>query len=122
MRDGRIRTIGIIDDDDAVRDSLHALLDSYGYDIQEYTSAENFLASSERRSHCLIVDQHMPGMSGLDLLEQLRCAGNMIPAFLITGRDDRPLRRHADRLGIEVHNKPLAEDALVAAVARALQA
>lgn len=104
--------VDIIDDDDAVRDSTRALLESYGYEVRDYPSAEEFLVT-ERKSDCLLVDQHMPGMTGLDLLELLRSKGNRTPALMMTGRSDPSLEPRAARIGVKLLHKPVPEDQLV---------
>jgi Response regulator len=105
--------VDIIDDDDAVRDSTRALLESYGYEVRDHASAEIFLRASENASDCLLVDQHMPGMTGLDLLEHLHAAGNRVPALMMTGRSDPSLEPRAARIGVKLLHKPVPEDLLV---------
>jgi len=105
--------VDIIDDDDAVRDSTRALLESYGYVVHDYSSAEDFLKIKTARSDCLLVDQHMPGMTGLDLLEHLRAEGDSTPALMMTGRSDPTLEPRAARIGVKVLHKPVSEDQLV---------
>lgn len=112
--------IGVIEDDEAVRDSVHALLESYGYDVRAFESAESFLSSADSSPHCFLVDQNMPGMCGLDLIEHLRTEGNVTPAIMLTGRDDAAMRARADRLGITIYRKPVAEEVLISAVRQAL--
>ena len=80
--------IDIIDDDEAVRDSTHALLESYGYEVREHPSAEAFLDHSGQEPVCLLVDHHLPGMTGVELLEHLRAKGVQTPALVVTSRRD----------------------------------
>lgn len=105
----------VIDDDDAVRDSLQVLLESHGYAVHEFPSAECFLAHSDEAPPCmvLVVDQHMPGMTGLELLELLRSRGHTTPALIVTGRIDAEITIRAKRLGIIVLQKPLGHGVLV---------
>jgi len=105
--------IDIIDDDDAVRDSTHRLLESYGYDVREHPSAEAFLNHSGGNSACLLVDQHMPGMTGLDLLEHLHARGDRTPALMVTGRSDPAMEPRVARVGAKLLHKPLDGDELV---------
>lgn len=105
--------VDIIDDDDAVRDSTRALLESYGYEVRDHASAEHFLRDSSNKPDCLLVDQHMPGMTGLDLLEHLRSKGDQTPALMMTGRSDPTLEPRAARIGVKLLHKPVPEDQLV---------
>lgn len=107
-----VTVIDIIDDDEAVRDSTHALLESYGYEVREHASAEMFLSRPELRSDCLVVDQHMPGTTGLELLERLRAQGDHTPALMVTGRSDSTIEPRAARLGVKLLKKPLVAELL----------
>lgn len=105
--------VDIIDDDDAVRDSTRALLESYGYEVRDHASAEHFLKEAGLKPDCLLVDQHMPGMTGLDLLEHLRARGDQTPALMMTGRSDPTLEPRAARIGVKLLHKPVPEELLV---------
>jgi FixJ family two-component response regulator len=105
--------VDIIDDDDAVRDSTRALLESYGFKVRDHASAEHFLKEADIRPDCLLVDQHMPGMTGLDLLEHLRARGDRTPALMMTGRSDPTLEPRAARIGVKLLHKPVPEEQLV---------
>ena len=87
--------VHIVDDDDGVRDSMRELLASFGYTVREYPSAEAFLGSPRGDVACLLVDHHMPGMSGLDLLEHLTAIGDKTPALVITGGIDPAIATRA---------------------------
>jgi FixJ family two-component response regulator len=113
--------VDIIDDDDAVRDSTRVLLESYGYEVRDHASAEQFLQNAPRARDCLLVDQHMPGMTGLDLLEHLRAKGDRTPALMMTGRNDPWLGPRAARIGVMLLNKPVPEDQLLSWIERARQ-
>ncbi len=114
--------VNIIDDDDAVRDSTRALLESYGYEVRDHASAEQFLRDDGARPECLLVDQHMPGMTGLDLLEHLRAKGDRTPALMMTGRSDPSLEPRATRIGVKLLHKPVPEDQLVSWIEQMRQA
>ena len=92
-----IATIAIIDDDDAMRDSTRALLECNDYVVREHPSAEDFLSQPRDDVDCVLVDHHMPGMTGLDLFERLRADGDLIPALVLTGRADLSMEPRAGR-------------------------
>jgi FixJ family two-component response regulator len=106
--------VDIVEDDDAVRDSMCALLEAYGYIARGYASAAPFLQhGAAAPGHCLIVDLHMPEMTGLELLESLRSRGVRVPALMITGRHDPSLEPRIERVGVvKLLHKPVQEDQL----------
>lgn len=112
-------TIYIVDDDDAVRDSMRALLESHGLTVREYSSAHRFLDDEEPHGRdgfprCLLLDLHMPGMGGAELLERLKEKGSFIPVIVLTGRADVPLRERVVRAGARVLlEKPVDHDDLM---------
>ena len=116
------RMIYIVDDDDAVRDSLKALLESLGFGVKDFNSARDFLA--ERKvdtSGCLLLDLHMPVMTGMDLLEHMRDKGPQLPTIVITGRSDAFLKERALRSGARAFiDKPVSDQALISAIDSAL--
>ena len=78
--------IFIIDDDDATCNSLRLLFETAGLEAQAFPSSEAFLEDAAFTGHdCLILDMHLPGMTGVELLEQLRRAENDVPVIIITG-------------------------------------
>ena len=103
------KPICIVDDDESVADSLQALLEAFGFDVQCYGSGNEFLADERHRAAgCLLIDQHMPGTSGLDVVDNLRKVGVQIPTILISGRLDAGTRERATRLGVrELLDKPV---------------
>ncbi|AKJ67424.1 MULTISPECIES: response regulator transcription factor [Pandoraea] len=85
-------TVFIVDDDEAVRDSLRWLLEANGYHVRSFDSAEQFLAHYDRRQvACLILDVRMPGMNGLELQEHLLAQNISIPTIFVTGHGDVPM-------------------------------
>jgi two-component system response regulator FixJ len=107
--------ICIVDDDECVADSLKVLLEAFGFVARAYSSGADFLADDRRRrAGCLVIDQHMPGMSGLDVVCHLRSEGLQLPTILISGRLDTNTRERAVRLGVtRILDKPFAADHLI---------
>ena len=115
--------IAIVDDDDSVRESVKSLVRSVGYDAAVFATAQAFL-SSARRAHtdCLILDVHMPGMSGLELQRLLAAAKSRIPIIFITAYGADQGRMQALRDGaVDFLFKPFGEEVLLKAVAAALK-
>ena len=113
----------IVDDDPSIRDSLSLLLQSAGYGVQAFDSAKAFLDSAcdLRRPACLVSDVKMPGISGLDLQDELGAAASPIPMIFITGHGDIPMSVKAIKKGaVEFLPKPFEDKALLAAVEEAL--
>lgn len=101
----------MVDDDEAVRDSILVLLQSEGIAARVFASGAEFLSDKDALSAvCYVFDVHMPGMNGVELLQHLRNKGVTAPVFLLTGRADAALRRAAKNAGATaVLNKPNAE-------------
>lgn len=119
MSDG---TVYVVDDDDAVRDSLQALLESRGYAVSAQASAEAFLAAYRPGpAACAVVDLRMPGMDGLTLIERLMAEGRRLPVIMVTGHGDVPLAVRAMKAGAtDFIEKPYANEAILSAVSKAL--
>jgi two-component system response regulator FixJ len=100
--------IFVIDDDGGARDSLRLLLECDGFEAREFASCEAFLdAGGAADGDCLILDVHMPGMSGIELLETMRRDGNAPPVIVISGRMDAAIRKRALAAGaLAVVEKP----------------
>lgn len=115
-------TVFIVDDDDAVRDSLGLLMKSAGMHAETYESAESFLADFDpSRFGCLVLDIRMPGMSGIELQRELNQRGSALPIIFITAHGDIPMAVDAVREGaIDFVQKPFDDTELVAKVQRAL--
>jgi FixJ family two-component response regulator len=113
-------TVYIVDDDEAVRDSLRWLLEANSYRVRAYSSAESFLAEyDEQQPGILIVDVRMPGMSGLELQEQLIARKSTMPVVFITGHGDIPMAISTMKKGaVDFLEKPFDETALREIVGR----
>jgi two-component system, LuxR family, response regulator FixJ len=112
----------VIDDDEAVRDSIEFLLRTAGIRVKTYDSAAAFLAAAPTiSSGCVITDVRMPGLSGIDLLRRLKEMQIGLPVIVITGHGDVPLAVEAMKCGaIDFLEKPFHDDALLASVRSAL--
>ena len=115
--------VAIVDDDGDVRDVLDALLESAGHTVKTYTSGRQLLDDPELGEvTCLVVDQKMPEMTGLDLLRALDSGGHTIPSLLVTGLPDAQVAAEARDLGaIDVLSKPIDFEKLLQLVAYAAQ-
>ena len=114
--------IAIVDDDVSMRQSLPDLVKQFGFRVQAFVSAEEFLASDcVGQTKCLILDIAMPGMSGPDLQRELARRGQKIPIVFITGQADQDLRRQLLAEGaVECLFKPINTTALLKALNTAL--
>ena len=124
MSAAEAKTIFLVDDDDFVRESLSALLEAYDFKVEAFASGKDFLAGRDRRPDgCLLLDIHMPGLSGIDVLKKLRTQQDATPVILITGRRDRTIEVQAKALGVvALLDKPIPHAALFAALRQALPA
>jgi FixJ family two-component response regulator len=115
-------TIAVVDDDDTVRDSLRALLETHGYAVIDFADGNIFLdRDGGVVPDCVILDVHMPGKSGLDVLRTLRQAGDMTPVILISGRNDRMIEARVQlEPSATMLDKPVARARLFAAIESAL--
>jgi FixJ family two-component response regulator len=117
-------TVYVVDDDEAVRDSLQWLLEGKDYRVRCYDSAEAFLSRYDQREvACLIVDIRMAGMSGLELQEKLLERHSPLPIVFITGHGDVPMAVDTMKKGaMDFIQKPFKEQELVSLVERMLEA
>ena len=114
--------VHVVDDDDAVRDSLGFLLKSVGLPISSHISAQEFLAAYTGNPGCLVLDICMPGMSGLELQQHLNARGVNIPVLFITGHADVPMAVEAMRHGaFDFLEKPFHDQYLIDRVRHALE-
>ncbi|MBI3512462.1 MAG: response regulator [Proteobacteria bacterium] len=114
----------VVDDDEAVRDSLQLLLQSEGFEVVGFASCAAALAAIDAaRPTCLLLDLHLPGAGGLELLAMLAARDIRVPVVMITGRIDRETRLRALASGADaVLEKPLDHAALVGAIERVRRA
>ena len=112
----------IVDDDEAVRSSLRFLIHSVGLQAQAFVSAKDFLTTHDpRQPGCLLLDVRMPGMSGLDLQQELNRRGATIPVVFITGHGDVPMAVEAMQQGaFDFLQKPFRDQDLLDRVQRAM--
>ncbi len=116
-------TIFIIDDDLSVRKSLLRLMHSFGFEAEAFGSAEEFLKRERYEgTGCIILDIRMPGLSGMDLQEQLNKVDYTIPIIFITGHGDIPTSVRAMKKGaVDFLPKPFDDDQLLDAVMKAAE-
>jgi two-component system, LuxR family, response regulator FixJ len=109
-----VAVVGIVDDDPAVRNSLKFSLELEGLSVGVYAGADELLSEGDlARFGCLIIDQHMPGRNGLDLVAELRNRQVWVPAILITTHPSRALIAQSDKAGVPIVEKPLLGNALL---------
>jgi len=107
-------TIYIVDDDEAVRDSTRALLESYDHVVEDYASAREFLSAfDDLDDGCLLLDLNMPEMGGIEVLEILRDRGAGIAVIVVTAQSDTALLERARRAGaFALVRKPVDDNLL----------
>ena len=118
------QTIFLVDDDPSVCEAVADLLESAGFDVQQFGSAEKFLADwAPEMAGCLLLDVRLPGLSGLELQTKLAEASRSIPIVIMTAHGDVPMVRKALKAGaIDFLTKPFQDDELLRAVEQALAA
>lgn len=113
--------VHVIDDDDGLRDALAFLLDVNGIEARFYPSANAFLDALPVDEGCVLTDVRMPGLTGLELVRELRKRGETFPVIVMTGHGDVPLAVEAMKAGvIDFIEKPFEEERLTAALRSAL--
>jgi len=115
------QTIVLIDDDESVRRALQRLLRAAGWHVETFAAAEQFLDSlAQPAPACLVVDVHLPGLSGLELHQRLQAEGRAVPVVFISAFGDERMRAQAREAGaIAFLDKPFQEECLLEAVAQA---
>jgi two-component system, LuxR family, response regulator FixJ len=116
-------TVFVVDDDEGVRNSLRFLLKSVGLATRALASASEFLdVYKPSQPGCLVLDVRMPGMSGLELQQQLNLRGAVIPVIFITGHGDIPMAVEAMQQGaFDFLQKPFRDQDLIDRIQRALE-
>ena len=114
--------IAVIDDDASVRRAVQRLLQSAGFTVETFATARAFLdADYQTQPACLVLDVHLPGMSGFQLQEYLAAAGVPIPIVFMTAYDDESTRERVNRAGaVGYLRKPFDQDTLIEGIRRAI--
>lgn len=114
--------VHIVDDEEAVRNSLSFLLGSAGFAVRTHISAQAFLdVASSIRNGCLITDLRMPDIDGVELLRRLKTADAMLPAIVVTGHGDVQMAVEAMKNGaLDFIEKPFSDDVLIDSIRRAV--
>jgi two-component system response regulator FixJ len=115
--------IYVIDDDDAMRDSLNFLLDSSGYSVTLFDDAQRFLEALPGLAFgCIVSDVRMPGIDGIELLKRMKAQHSPFPILIMTGHGDVPLAVEAMKLGaVDFLEKPFEDDRLIAMIESAIR-
>lgn len=123
MSDQDTSRVFIVDDDDSVRTSLAFLLGAAGFAVTTYASATEFLSEAAGLpGGCILTDMSMPGISGLDLLKQVKVVRPDLPVIIMTGHGDVPIAILAMRAGaVDFVEKPFDHDALIASIRSAME-
>jgi two-component system response regulator FixJ len=120
--DSVTKSVFVVDDDDAVRDSLKTLLELQSFAVSTFETCHDFLNSDFADAACLVLDIHLPGMNGLDLMEALKRDKRSLPTILITGRCDNAIRDRARALGaVALLEKPIDFNGLMTAIGRCIE-
>lgn len=120
---GNNEVIYIVDDDPAVRDALAVVFEMEGFDVQTFGSGDSFLdAARDREPGCVLLDVHMPGRSGIDILQELNADHYPAPIFIISGQGDIPMAVNAIKQGaFDFIEKPFDAETVVARLRDALK-
>jgi two-component system response regulator FixJ len=115
--------IHVIDDDEAMRESLAFLLETTGFRVRLFESASAFVESLPRvGSGCILTDIRMPGIDGIELLRRMKSSGHSLPVIMMTGHGDVPLAVEAMKLGaFDFLEKPFDDEVLVTTIHSALR-
>jgi len=116
------RTVAVVDDDASLRRSLGRLLNAYGFQANEYASAEAFLSRDPKTTiDCLVLDIDLGGMSGIDLQRRLTAEGTTLPVIFITALETGSAKAQAEKAGCVAYlQKQFSGATLIAAINKAL--
>jgi FixJ family two-component response regulator len=116
--------VAIVDDDDSVRRALHRLVLSLSYQSRTFASGEEFLEALQNSTpDCVLLDLHMPGLKGVDVLHRLRKEGRRVPAIAMTGFDEHGMREKCLAAGAAAYLvKPLERAVVASAIEEATAA
>lgn len=117
------RHLVLVDDDPSVLHALQFAFETDGYDVRTYARGEDLLAAAPiAPSTCLIIDERLPGLSGLDTIARLRALGVAAPAILITSHPTPGMVKRAAAANVDIIEKPLIDDSLARSVRAVLDA
>jgi FixJ family two-component response regulator len=120
-----VPSVAIVDDEEPIRKALRRLLRASGIDAESYASGQEFLAATAAAAHppdCLVLDLHMPGMSGLQLLQKLQSAKHKVPTVIITAHDEPETREQCLAAGACAYlRKPFEDRLLLNAISAAVR-
>jgi two-component system response regulator FixJ len=113
----------VIDDDDAMRESLSFLLEAAGFDVRLFETARNFLdVLPDLKFGCVVSDVRMPGVDGIELLKRMKAGRCRFPIVIMTGHGDVPLAVEAMKLGaVDFLEKPFEDDRLIGMIEAAIR-
>ena len=117
-------SVAIVDDEEGIRKALSRLLRASGLEAESYANGQEFLdAAAEHRPDCVVLDLHMPGMSGLQVLRKLKAAGQRLSIVVITAHDEPETRERCIDAGACAYlRKPLEDRLLLNAISAAMRA
>jgi FixJ family two-component response regulator len=118
-----VPSVAIVDDEEGIRKALSRLLRASGLDAESYANGQEFLdAAAEHRPDCVVLDLHMPGMSGLQVLCKLKAAGQRLSIVVITAHDEPETRERCIDAGACAYlRKPLEDRLLLNAISAAMR-
>lgn len=121
LMQNKLPLVVLVEDDPAVLNALSFAFETDGFEVAAFSGSAGVLeCASGSDGACLVIDEKLPDLSGLDLLAQLRAYGVFAPAFIITTNPSHHMRRRAEAAGVEIVEKPLLGDVLLEKVRGAL--